>query len=1388
MGDRLTRRWLRGRVNLSLAILLAFGGMFQLLQPAGAGIASAADSGTIIHVTVTGGVYARDGKSWETAFRGDELQQAIDGAPAGSQVWVAEGTYYPTQETGGTGDRYRAFRMKNGVAIYGGFPANPDPDTGMDDRNWTNYPTILSGDTGMNDIPGDFGNNRNDNVYHVIRNTADLALDNTAILDGFTIKGGDARYGDGKGGGILNESGRPKLRNLLVTDNAGNLGGGMYDMGGPELENATIRGNKSEAAGGGLYINIDLTDPATPTAKMTLSNVVLESNSSPMGGGLYVQSGTVEMQNSTLQGNTTTQGGGGFYSAGSVIIRDSVIKDNTATASGGLGGGIYHVGSIPGAVLELTRVTVEGNSSGLRAGGMVTANTTTLKDVTIKGNHTGSVAGGMMIGAGTVTLQNVSFDGNTSDQHAGGLWIAGGSIKLQDVSFTGNIAQENGGGIYAAAAASLVNVTFAGNQAKYGGGFYNVGGNSTLTNVLISGNKATESGGGFVLLGGNPTLTNVTIGGNSAAVGGGMYAQDSGNGVAAVRNSIIRGNGASDGKNVSGSSSKFLFAHSLIEGSGGSGEDWNASIGTDNDGNIDADPLFRNPVKADDAPTTAGDYRVAETSPAVDAGSDSAFQAGATPDLSAVTTDLAGGPRKRYGAVDMGAYEFVDETAPAITGKTPVSGGKNVAVDVKLELTFSEPVSAVAGKKIRVRKSDDTLAADVDAGAAAVNGAAASITLPSELAFGTDYYVTIDQGAFVDRAGNELAAIADRTAWTFSTVPATEVKLEATAGNRTVDLVWNAIPEADAYEIYRREAGGSYGHTPIATLTATAFTAEGLTNGTTYSFKIRAMKGGSEVTVSNEAEATPMTVPGAPTNVAASAGDGQATVTFMAPAESGGSPITEYVVTASPGGKTASGTSGPITVTGLTNGTSYTFTVKAVNKVGAGEASAPSNAVVPRKSGGGNPSPSQPSNPEPSGPPTGNTGTTGVYVLVNGKAESAGTATTGTRNGRTVTTITLDESRLEERLAAEGPGTRVTIPVGTGSEIAVGELNGQMVKAMEDHEAVLEIRTDRAVYTLPAGQIHIGAIAGRIGSEVALQDIKMQIEIAEPSAESIRLVENAAADGSFTPVVPPIEFTVRAVHEDSVIEVATFTAYVERMIAIPDGADPERITTAVAVDPDGAVRHVPTRVERIDGRYYAIVSSLTNSTYTVVWHPVEFADVAGHWARDAVNDMGSRMVIGGVGGNLYEPEREVTRAEFAAIIIRALGLKPEEGKAPFADVHESDWYNGAVLTARAYGLIDGYADGTFRPDEKVTREQAMTILSRAMAVTGLKQPSSADDPLSRFADAADVSAWARSGVADALRGGIATGRSGGTLAPQDGLTRAEAAALAQRLLRNAGLI
>ncbi|MNI58864.1 Endo-1,4-beta-xylanase A precursor [compost metagenome] len=245
-------------------------------------------------------------------------------------------------------------------------------------------------------------------------------------------------------------------------------------------------------------------------------------------------------------------------------------------------------------------------------------------------------------------------------------------------------------------------------------------------------------------------------------------------------------------------------------------------------------------------------------------------------------------------------------------------------------------------------------------------------------------------------------------------------------------------------------------------------------------------------------------------------------------------------------------------------------------------------------------------------------------------------------------------------------------------------------------------------------------------------------------------------------------------------------------MALPEGVDPNRITTGVVLESDGTLRHVPTKVTKGSDAYYAVINSLTNSDYLMIWNPITFDDMAGHWAEASVNNMGSRLVVNGVGDGRFNPDADITRAEVAAIVLRALGLRPEPGNVPFTDVIGSEWYADFVSTAADSGLIAGYEDGSFRPQNKITRQEAMTMIARAMQITGLKdqlaESSRLTNALASFKDADNVASWAEESAILSVASKVIDGRTLELLEPQAYITRAEVATIVQRLLQYSNLI
>jgi hypothetical protein len=415
---------------------------------------------------------------------------------------------------------------------------------------------------------------------------------------------------------------------------------------------------------------------------------------------------------------------------------------------------------------------------------------------------------------------------------------------------------------------------------------------------------------------------------------------------------------------------------------------------------------------------------------------------------------------------------------------------------------------------------------------------------------------------------------------------------------------------------------------------------------------------------------------------------------------------------------------------------------------------------------------------------------TGVDILVNGKAEGMATATTTQEGDKSITTVVVDDQKVEKRLEQEGNNAVVTIPVMSVADVVIGTLSGQTVKNMASKDAVLEIKTGQVTYTLPASQINIDAVSEQIGKQVELKDIAVSIKISEPAEDTVKIALDTANKNNYQIIVKPIEFEITCSSGSKTVEVTKFNAYVERMIAIPEGVDLSKITTGVVLNPDGTFSHVPTAIIMIDAKYYAKINSLTNSTYSIIYSPKTFKDIEGHWAEKDINDMASRLIISGAGNDLFEPERSITRAEFSAVMVRALGLRPEVYKNNYFDVKEGEWYSEYISTASYYGLVSGYDDGTFKPDGNINRQEAMAILARAMGATKLGEELEIDASsiLAAFNDNADVSGWAKDSVSKCVKTGVVTGRDNGRIAPLDNITRAETTIMVRRLLLNSDLI
>lgn len=176
----------------------------------------------------------------------------------------------------------------------------------------------------------------------------------------------------------------------------------------------------------------------------------------------------------------------------------------------------------------------------------------------------------------------------------------------------------------------------------------------------------------------------------------------------------------------------------------------------------------------------------------------------------------------------------------------------------------------------------------------------------------------------------------------------------------------------------------------------------------------------------------------------------------------------------------------------------------------------------------------------------------------------------------------------------------------------------------------------------------------------------------------------------------------------------------------------------------------------------------------------DFWDVpANAWYADSVTALSSAGLMQGVGGGRFAPERTVTRGQIAAILHRAAGTPAASG-TPFSDTAPDAYCAEAAAWAEEQGILQGYADGTFRPDQPVSRQQLAAVLFRYASGQGWDNGRRAS--LRGFPDEDQVSAYAREPLRWALGAGIMQGRSDGRLDPCGSATRAQTAVLLCRFL------
>lgn len=241
--------------------------------------------------------------------------------------------------------------------------------------------------------------------------------------------------------------------------------------------------------------------------------------------------------------------------------------------------------------------------------------------------------------------------------------------------------------------------------------------------------------------------------------------------------------------------------------------------------------------------------------------------------------------------------------------------------------------------------------------------------------------------------------------------------------------------------------------------------------------------------------------------------------------------------------------------------------------------------------------------------------------------------------------------------------------------------------------------------------------------------------------------------------------------------------YMSIRAAIPNDVNPGDLVLAWYNEELKQWFSLPTVVDVSTGTITGLVEHFTK--FAVLARekpPVQFKDVSEGeipWAAREISFLATKEIVHGVGEDRFEPDRVVSRAEFTAMLVKALGLNHKTSyRREFEDVRENDWYAGYIHAAVDAGIINGLTENTFKPTDEVTREQLAVMIARV-----LEQEDIGEEKV-EFSDSVHIASWAKQGVAKAVTKGILKGFPDNTFRPREAVSRKESAVVIYRLLIN----
>jgi len=256
---------------------------------------------------------------------------------------------------------------------------------------------------------------------------------------------------------------------------------------------------------------------------------------------------------------------------------------------------------------------------------------------------------------------------------------------------------------------------------------------------------------------------------------------------------------------------------------------------------------------------------------------------------------------------------------------------------------------------------------------------------------------------------------------------------------------------------------------------------------------------------------------------------------------------------------------------------------------------------------------------------------------------------------------------------------------------------------------------------------------------------------------------------------PVYDFSITAVTKDGNVNISTFSSAVEVELPykLKANENPNKITVYFLND-KGELENVQGTYDSVTGTVHFTTKHF--SKYIIKLNDVSFSDLENvSWAKACIESMAAKEIVKGMKDDKFEPNGLITRAQFAALLVRVLKLEDDNAESTFADVYQGAWYYSVVALAAKHELIKGYEDGTFRPENTITRQDMAVMIERAIKAKTQSNALKDGFKYLAFSDSTQIMDYAKNSVGFVVKYGIIKGKDGNRFDPQSNATRAEAA-------------